>query len=491
MMKSIARLSACLVLVCTIIMSTGCNGGDGDGDEKAAGTYTGSTVNLKGTLAVPSEVNADLLAATKIVPTTDSDVRTAFAKATVLVNGAGVAAPVIIPSSGYTEWDMNLVGVREAADGRYLVEVSAGRIALKSWVTAANAGAFRIDTRTTAAALLAARTGQPAEGLLATYPTLVDRVASEIAAVFLADKATLTSGILGAGSVETALASQASFLMEDDLTFDPGALVTYLSRENDLDGNGIIDVKISLNESLTAIKFATVATTAISVKSGLSALADYTDAELLADFARNNTSTVSGFSDESGRGVIIGLFLRRGSPHDLYAAMNIRRIDLADNHFKGVFVEYRLVEGPSTALASGEKTFAATGMEVQVGLGQVAATDFITDNAQATGDILSYAGSETGLGSTDRSCRLIRAVPGQPELANVRYAEPWNLLNYSFNMSDALKAVYEERAPRIGDVFSVYFPTTKHYALIKIKEISAGVVTVYYRVNSASGENRF
>ncbi|HNW33353.1 MAG TPA: hypothetical protein PKM25_00335 [Candidatus Ozemobacteraceae bacterium] len=487
MTKSFARLLCCFVLAGTVLFTGGC--GDSDGDKATTGVYTGTTVTLKGTLAVPSEVNADLLAATRIVPTTDSEVRTAFAKAAVLVNGAGVAAPVIMPSGSYTEWDVNLAGVRQANDGRYLVELTAGKVGLKGWVTTATADSFRIDTRTTAAALLAAESGMTAEGLLATYPTLVNRVASEIATVFTTDRTTLSGGVLTADAVKMSLASQASFLKEDDLVFDPGTLVTYLGRENDLDGNGVVDTIISLNTERTAVRFSTMASNSISVKSGLTALQDYTDAALLDDFAQGRTTVQSGFADENGRGVIIGLFLRRGSPHDTYAALRIRRIDLADNSFKGVVVEYRLVEGPSTALMAGTKLFARTGLEVPVD--RVAATDFLTDRGQVTGEVLSYAVAGSGLGSSDSSRRLIRAIPGQPALANIRYAEPWNDRNYSFNMNDALKAVFEDRSPTIGDVFSVYFPATKHYALIKITALSANELAVAYRVNSAAGENRF
>jgi hypothetical protein len=222
--------------------------------------------------------------------------------------------------------------------------------------------------------------------------------------------------------------------------------------------------------------------------SNIASLTGYADSTLITDFAAGNTRTDRTF-DATGKNFGLGLFLSKSAAGDRYLKLFVRRIDLAEGTFKGVYAEYALVTATGTAIATGTKKLSLVGTAPAA---SVEATNFLTDTI-ATAGYLVYLSTEKGIGSPDGSTRLIRAVDGKPELANLSSAETYieGLGNYHIHAQNALKAVNKTRSLEIGDVFSAYFKNTRHYALFKVKAIDAQSVTVDYRVNSAVDEPRF
>ena len=122
--------------------------------------------------------------------------------------------------------------------------------------------------------------------------------------------------------------------------------------------------------------------------------------------------------------------------------------------------------------------------------GAVLATNFIVDGLPADGN-LTYISSQSGIGCATGDQMMVAVVDGRPELANLSSAPKFNDGVYFANTSAALQDLQAGRTLKVGDVFSAYFPISKHYALFKIKQIDASSITVDYKVNSTPNEPRF
>jgi hypothetical protein len=122
--------------------------------------------------------------------------------------------------------------------------------------------------------------------------------------------------------------------------------------------------------------------------------------------------------------------------------------------------------------------------------GAVIASNFITDT-DLSPYLLSYLSAENGIGSNDT--RMVRAIVGQPELERVTAVEEYleGGGNYFRNTSDALEYINVNRDLEVNDVFSVYFPSTRNYAIFKITWIGNDKITVNYIVNTAEAERYF
>lgn len=469
----------------------GCFGGKG-GDAGPA-VPVATLVNMAGALTVPATINSDLLAKVE-VPYTDSVVQRNWASASVLVNGAAVSGVSITPTTITPKWDFRLSQVVQPANGLYKVEVNVGKVGLKATVTESSREAFTIDSRTTAATLLSAELlkigiSKDPQVLLATFPVFVSDIAKEIENAFrTAEVGSVATNIFSLSSLTREVSSQA-VILKDVASLTSSALVANLQLQNDLDGDGTIDLQIVRNTDSTAVRFYTAMSASTSMRDQVAGIGDYTDAALLSDFARDNTSQKRFFSADS-QNFALGFFFKKSAAADVYLKLFIRKIDLVDGSFRGVTAEYQYVTATSTALASGTKTFTLASQTPAVGT--VAGSDFLNDG-QATATTLCFIDAAKGLGSLDGSQRLVRLLDGKPSLGDVTAAEPYlqGGVNYYPNTSAALEAVYKTRTIEVGDVFSAYFPATRNYVLFKIIEITTNTVNVDFKVNGVPGENRF
>ncbi len=480
--RSVILLGYMLVAV---LGMTGCFG-KGDGD--APPTAPVPTVDLAGTLTLPAAINSSLMASVNQVSNTDTTTGRAWSAPAVAVNDQAVTTFSLATSTVSAAWEFHLQQVPQAANGWYKIEVNVKKVGLKAWVREADRSAFTIDSRTTAAALLAQSSGLTADVLLATFPAAVGLVARQLEKAWMTDSDLVPGTIFDLASVTAEVASQADFL-KNNTGFDPAAMVAYLGLANDLDGDGVTDLQIATNDNLTAIRFYTALSASTSLKSGLASISEYTGDQLLADFAAGNVSQESYFN-ATKKDFALGCFFKRSVAGDQYVKLFVKRIDLVSGDFRGVVAEYQFVTATSTAVATGTKTFLASGAAPVEGA--VLASDFLTDGAPGTGT-LSLASLTTGLGSTAGSAHMVRAYDGTPDLATKYFADPYRIGDplYAANMSAARVALGMTAAPQVGDVFAVFFPVTGHYALIKIKEITAATITVDYKVNRVPGENKF
>jgi len=472
-----------------LLISSALFAGCGGGSSNSAGpAVTVTTTNLSGTLTVPDTLNSDLLASINLVQNTDSIVRKAFASATVLVNDSSTTNFTITPSSLVSDWDIKINAVPQSTNGLYKIDVIAGKIGLKSWVKTAQKDAFTINSKTTAAALIANASGKDATDLIATFPTLISKVTKEIESAFQQARESYTGSSLAAASITTEVTTQSNFLKEN-LTFDPSAMVGYFGFTNDLDNNDMTDLQIVQNTVGDRIRFLTALSSQVSFMEGIGAIGSYTDSQLLSDFTTGNVSASWTFGAAVSN-VALGLYFRKGAVADTYLKLFVKRIDLIDGSFKGVVAEYSFVNATSTAITKGSKTFTIWGQTPTTGT--IQATDFLTDTTSSA-NILTFIDATKGLGSSGDATRLVRAVAGQPDITKVSYAETYSEFgsNYYTNTAAALKAIYLDRSIMVGDVFSAFFPNTRHYALFKITSLSASSVTVDFIVNSTPDEPRF
>jgi hypothetical protein len=128
-----------------LISFTGCFGGSDSNTGPAVPT---EFVTLSGVLTAPVQLESSLLP--NMLQNTDSQVREAYQKAQVYVNGAPNSLFSIVPLSSTPDWQFRIPNVGKAADGKYRVEVVVGRVNLKSLVSAENMNDFRINPETTA-----------------------------------------------------------------------------------------------------------------------------------------------------------------------------------------------------------------------------------------------------------------------------------------------------------------------------------------------------
>jgi hypothetical protein len=472
------------IVLLGMLLLTGCFGGKDNGSSPPPPV---PTVEMVGTLTLPTRLNSHLLAAVQEVRNTDTITGNAWSKPAVAVNDQAVTAFTLATSTVSGDWEFRLQ-VPQAADQLYRLEVNVGKVGLKAWVRDAARSAFAINSRTTAAALLARASGLEADALLATFPAMVGLVAQRLEAAWLVDPASVPTTIFDLAEVKNEVASQAEFL-KNNTGFDPTAMVAYLKTSNDLDSDGIPDLQIVKNIDGTAIRFFTALSASNSLKVGVSSVGDYSDAELLADFAADRTRT-DRFHDASAKNFALGLYFKRSAVADTYLKLFIKRIDLVEGSFRGVVAEYRYVTATATAVATGTKTFLRAGADPESGA--VAGSDFLTDGAATTTN-LSFLDAARGLGSTSDAVKLVRAYQGKPDLTEMTYAEPFvqGDPRFAANTTAARAALNMSGPATVGDVFSICFPATGHYALIKIKAITATTITVDYKVNVVPGENKF
>jgi hypothetical protein len=298
----------------------------------------------------------------------------------------------------------------------------------------------------------------------------------------------LAGTIVQDASVTARLIENKSYL-ENLGDFEPTARVAFLQKENDLDGDGIVDLKIEQNLDGDRIRFITALSSSTSLLADAQNMGSYSNDRLLQDFQLNLTSKTRTF-DASAKNFALGLYMKKSASADIYLKLYIRSIQIEDGSFKGVIAEYDFVETKTTALTSGTKSLVLYG---SVGVDGVAtATNFLTDG-DSSPNMLTYISVADGLGCKTGDIRLVRAIDGQPELSALSYAEKYleGGGNYHLNTTAALKAIYKDRTIEVGDVFSAYFPKTKNYALFKIKWIGNDRITIDYIVNAAQDEPRF
>jgi len=488
------RFSTTLLIITVTLaaLTFGCGGGGG---KNPATGYTGPTTTMNGTLTVPALLNNALLTSIRGSQNTDSDIRAAFASATVLVNGSIPGTVVISPNSSNSMWPIRLEGVPEAINDRYYLDVLARRFRLRAHVRTAQKDAFVINSRTTAAVLLEPGSAVEAPDLLATFPSVISVVALQIENAFNSPLASVTTDVLALPDITALVASQAAFVRNWG-GFTPGALVAYLGRSNDLDNDGREDLRVIPSIDGTRVSFATVISSDTSLYNPTSyaqspTLASYTDVTLLEDFRTGNTRTDRNFTREAVN-FLIGLRFKRGATQDTYLKLLVRRTDMADGRFDGIAAEYQFVTTTGTAVSSGTKTFLMAGASPIVGA--VTATDFLTDYPTASPTLLSYLDTTNGFGGSNMTVPLLRAENAKLDLTDIRQADEYTDTYYRTTSALALKdELGAARALQVGDLFTAYFPKTRHYAMFKITNINTVLqtITVDYYVNSTADELRF
>lgn len=454
-----------------------------EGDSKSSGpSVPVSYTSLKGSVAAPEKIESTLLPA--ILDRTDSTVRNAFAAPLVYVNGYQ-AASFTIDSSG-TIWPLRVYNVPVAANGKYLIEIVAGKVVLKSSIKTAERESFIVSLETTAAALLAEALGKEQQEMLASYPAIVNSLKSD-----LIGAAAKTATELGGNMVLATLITDAVKTYKEYVDaigdLSSSAKLAYLQKENDLDGDGIDDLMIIQVGGGQRIRFYTALATATSLFEGAGSIASYTDEKLLQDFTQGLASENNTFNAQQ-KNFVSGLFFKKSAVADLYLKVFVHRIDLdTEGVFKGVVAEYALITSQATAISSGSKTLYLNGNPIE---GAVAATDFLTDGI-STENNLTYISAQSGIGCITGNTMLVAVVDGKPELANLSSAPKFLAGVYFANTSAALNDLQAGRALAVGDVFSAYFPTSKNYALFKIKQIDANGITLDYKVNTTPNEPKF
>lgn len=472
-----------LIFIFSLILTTGCGGG---GSNDAGPAVPTEFVTLSGSLKAPDQIESTLVPS--LLQNTDSQVRNAFLAAQIYVNGAPASVFTVTPLSSNPEWQIRISNVAKAADGKYRLEVTVGRLNLKSMIAVEEINAFKINLQTTSALLLSDTTGLTTKNLLASYPSFVSNVESALITACKLEADKLVGLTIQSASVSAVLAEQKQFF-SDLGEINTTAKLAYLQKSNDLDGDGREDIIIEPSLDGTRIKFLTLLASQTSMLAEITSINSYSNERLLQDFKDNITSNTRTF-DKLAKNMALGFYFKKSASADVYLKLFVRRIDIVDGTFKGVVAEYEFINAETTAIATGTKTLmlsAATLAE-----GSVAATNFLTDG-DSSPNLLTFVSATSGLGCNTGDTRLVRAIDGKPELVNLSYAEAYleGGGNYFLNTTAALNAIYKSRTIEVGDVFSAYFPSTKNYALFKIKWIGSDKVTVDYKVNAAENEPRF
>lgn len=472
-----------LILVLTgAVFFTGCFGGDSD--DKGT-TLPASYITLTGTLTAPEKIESSLIGSS--LSNVDSEVRNRFKTAAVLVNGTPISTFEILDMASNADWPFTIENVPESGAGTYEVAVIVGRITLRSKVRDSEKSQFKINLETTAAAMLADVTAFEPHQLQTTYLSFVNSLKNALAASAQKTATDLGVGsIVNDASVQTVMNTQKGFLDSiDDLTTT--AKFAYLQLENDLDGDGKIDLYVKPNASGQRVSFYTPLTASTTMLEGITSLDSYADNVLLADFADPAKLSQERTFAAGSPQTVLGLYFKKSAAGDQYLKMFIHRIDISDGDFGGVLIEYAFVDTATSAISKGQKTLMLAGANLAEGA--VYATDFITDSDETAGK-LSFISAAQGLGSTDNS-RVVIAIDGQPDINKLSAAPEWlSGGNYYFNTAGALAGIYKNQL-EVGDAFAAYFPATKHYALFKITSIAADRIVVDYIVNASEDERRF
>jgi hypothetical protein len=376
--------------------------------------------------------------------------------------------------------------VPEAATREYKIQIVAGKIALKSNINISDNDNFNVNIETTAAALIAEAVNKDQKQILASYPAIVNSLKADLIAAALKTAAEIGSNIVLVGN--DAINSTYKNYLNAISEVNSNARIAYLQKENDLDGDGRIDLQIVQLGGGQRIRFFTTLATATSLLENTPQIESYTDAKLLQDFAGQLTSENNTFS-AIDKDFSLGLFFKRSAAADQYVKVLVRRIDLdTEGIFKGVVAEYNFISTDTTAITKGTKTFQLQGgTPVE---GAVQASDFITDGIPNDNN-LTYISQAQGIGCYSGNQMLVALIDGQPELEKLSTARKFSSGEYVANTSTALNELTSGRTLAIGDVFSAYFPVSKNYALFKIKELDSSSVTVEFKVNSTPDEPRF
>lgn len=473
--------SLCFFVVLVIIFA-GCLGGS---NNDSAPVIPTEYVTLSGTLTAPGQLESSLLG--NVLQNTDSQVRGAYQKALVYVNGIQNTVFSLTPLSSNPVWQFRIPSVPKSTDGTYRVEVIVGKINLKSLVKADQMGNFSINPHTTAALMLADATGKNTAELMASFPSFISAVENTYLDLCKLEAAKHSGVVVQSATLTQFIQEQKQFFTELGAIQTTGKLA-YLKESNDLDGDGVEDVKVSTNTDNSRVIFSTVLSKKTSILEEIDSIAAYSNERLIQDFREDLVSETRFFAANAAR-FALGMYFKKAAAADVYLKMFVRRIDLTEGVFKGVVVEYEFINAETTAIASGSKTLLRVGASPVDGA--IAATNFLTDSEPGP-YVIAYISESQGLGSAGDT-PIVREKDGKPELANISYADQYldGGGNYYINTTAALTAAFKSRTIEVGDVFTAYFPNTKNYAVFKIKSIDADKVTVDYIVNAAENEPRF
>jgi len=472
-----------LILVLTgAVFFTGCFGGDSD--DKGT-TLPASYITLTGTLTAPEKIESSLIGSS--LSNVDSEVRNRYKTAVVSVNGSPISTFEILSEASGSEWPIKIQNVPESSVGTYEVAVVVGHITLRAKVRDSEKAQFDINLETTAAAMLADVTAFEPHQLQTTYLAFVNTLKNALAASAQKTATDLTVGsIVNDASVQTVMTTQKGFL-ESIADLTTTAKFAYLQRENDLDGDGKIDLYVETNSTNETVRFYTALSKDTSKFEDVTSLDAYSDAALIADFADPAQLGQGRYFLPGENKTILGLYFKKSATGDKYLKMYVHRVDLAEGVLSGVLVEYSFVTANSTAISKGQKVIMLNGTPLVDGA--VYATDFLTDSEEPAG-MLSFIDSAKGLGNAEDSLMVV-AIVGQPDIENVTIAPAWPAGgDYEFNTTRALESIAKSQL-EVGDAFAAYFATTKHYALFKINSIAADRIIVDYIVNASEDERRF
>ncbi len=473
--------SLALMLVCTISF-IGCFGSDSkDSTPPAPASY----VTLKGTLIAPDKIESSLLGNT--LSNLDSEVRGRYRTAGVSVNGIQISSFEILDIPSNVAWPIKIENVAESSAGTYELAVVVGRITLRTKIRDIEKEAFNINLETTAAAMLADVSKFEQHELLASYPAFVNTLKNVLATSAQKTATNMTAGsIVNDADVQEAVKIQRDHL-QSIVELTTTAKIAYLQRENDLNGDGKIDLYVKPNTSGQRVSFYTPLSSDTSILENVTNLDSYTDVALLADFADSAKLSKERTFEPGVPQTVLGLYFKKSASGDQYLKMYIHRIDLADGDFAGVLIEYDLVSTATTAISKGQKTLMLTG-ELLAG-DAVYATDFLSDAGEPAG-MLSFISATKGLGSSNDQ-RIVYAFDARPDINELSAAPEWlNGGNYDFNTADANSRMFKSELKQ-GDAFAAYFPNKKHYALFKINSIAVDRIVIDYIVNASEDERRF
>ncbi len=474
------KFSSFMMFLSLVILLTGCFGSDSKGNGP---NVPASYVTLKGAVVAPDQVESSLLAS--VLNNTDNGSRDAFKKAAVYVNG-NPAASYTIDSAIGTSWPLRIYNVPEQSTRKYNIQIIAGKITLKSNIYISENENFTVNMETTAAALLAEAFNKDQQQILASYPAVVNSLKGDLINAALKTATELGSNLVTVG--KDAIDKTYKTYINAINNVNSNAKIAYLQKENDLDGDGAVDLQIVQIAGGQRVRFFTALATATSLLENTPDIGSYTDAKLLQDFAGQITSENNTFS-AADKDFSLGLFFKRSAAADQYVKVLVRRIDLdIEGKFSGVVAEYGFISTDTTAITKGSKI-----LQLQNGVpveGAVQATDFVKDGF-ATDNNLTYISAALGIGCLSGNQMLVALIDGQPELDKLSTARKFSSGEYVANTTNALKELGAGRTLAIGDVFSAYFPTTKNYAIFKIKAIDSSTVTLDYKVNSTPNEPRF
>ncbi|MBF0406509.1 MAG: hypothetical protein HQM10_04095 [Candidatus Riflebacteria bacterium] len=472
------RIKILLVCIIYAFFTSGC---EDKGKSSVSSTAVPPVeINLNGYIIVPGLINDKLLANISGARSTDSTVRDSFSRGTVYVNGEAVSNSEIVTS--VYPWEIRMRNVPQNEAGLYRVEFSSGKVGLKAMVRETQKDSFYMDTRSTAAFLLSDAAGIRADEIIATFPSVLTPVAKSIEDLFNTENSGFEN-IFQLPTLQDEIERQRRFL-DQNRAVNTKNKVSFLSYENDLDGDGTNDFFVKPTTDGTRMRFECALSNHSSMMDQISSIDEYTDSHLLKDFEENNLIATRTFGIETSN-FALGFFFKKSLKSDLYLKLFVKNIESAEGSFKGINIEYSFITATGTALASGSKTFLRLGSDLATGT--IASTDFINDNSMSD-QTLVYLDRSLGLGSSDGKTAMIMALPGKPDLLDIESALDHTRYPYFSSMTRATQEITRQRQFEMGDVFLIHFPKTDHYAKIKVTSVNEWAITVDYVVNTAKGE---